>query len=102
MAAAHAVVSPNIAIRPPRGCRVAARARVLCDLPHQVNRHIVELRPVGMNIPFSCMASESRFSDFLDELFERGHPTVLPPHTSLHGRYYEESTTVFWRCPSAP
>lgn len=67
--------------------------------PHQVNRHLVDLRPIELRIPLTSLHSNSRFASFIDALLAAHTPFVSAPGLCSDGRFYEERTTVYRREP---
>jgi len=64
-------------------------------LSPQVNRHLVEHRPLGLKIPLSILTNTETFDRFLDGRFRSGSPTLVNAGTRYDGRVYEEAVIVF-------
>jgi hypothetical protein len=70
--------------------------------PHEVNRHLVDGRPLGMNVPLACLSSPSTFQGYVDSLFECCSPELTNGGKERDGRLYEERVTLFGSSPSIP
>jgi hypothetical protein len=63
--------------------------------PNEVNRHLIQGRPVAFRIPLECQSSPERLADWLTMRFSGPDRTVAKPGGALvNGRYYDESIVV--------
>jgi ParB-like nuclease domain len=60
----------------------------------EVNRHLVDGRPLSMHIPLDDLTSSRDFKRCIDEIFEYGDP-VFMSGVEQEGRRYEERVTMF-------
>jgi hypothetical protein len=65
--------------------------------PHEINRHLVDGRPLAMDIPLATLKSEATFERYLDKLFVETNPTLLEAGHRHQARLYEERVTTFSR-----
>lgn len=65
--------------------------------PEQVNRHLVDGRPVAMDIPLMALTSDNTFEDFLLDALRHGAPAAVKGGSVHDTRWYEETTTMFTR-----
>lgn len=63
--------------------------------PQQVNRHLVNGRPIGMNIPFDSMKSERTFSSFLVDSFNKECNIRAARGIVYDARFFEEQVILF-------
>jgi len=63
--------------------------------PYQVNRHLINNRPIGMRFPLDVLGSVERFEKFVDKVFARGLPSLITGGTVLDGRSYAENVITF-------
>jgi ParB-like nuclease domain len=62
--------------------------------PYEVNRHLIDGRPVSMRIPFNTLSSQAAFAQFVNNAFANGRPTFASG-IEQEGRLYEECVTLF-------
>jgi ParB-like nuclease family protein len=74
---------------------VIAAAQAADPFPCDVNRHLVDARPVGMSIPLASIERPRDFHGHIDHLFEHCIPTLADPGTHHDGRQYDERVTLF-------
>lgn len=60
----------------------------------EVNRHVVEGRPLGLCAPIDAVDSESRFSEHLDRVRDTAQPIAVGPESRQGGRFYQERLTL--------
>jgi hypothetical protein len=85
----------RINMSPPLGKEQVLEAwRHHVRLPPQVNRHLIQGRPVGLGIPLTALRSESAFVAEFGELARLMSHGVVAGAT-VKGRYYEESIRFF-------
>jgi hypothetical protein len=63
--------------------------------PCEVNRHLIDGRPVAMDFPLECVGSIAAFNDFVDESLAHGSPELIDSGHQHEGRLYEERVTTF-------
>jgi ParB-like nuclease domain len=63
--------------------------------PHEVNRHLVDSRPLAMHIPLDRCRGERDFKRCVEGIFENGAPVSIDSGLEQAGRLYEERVTMF-------
>lgn len=63
--------------------------------PQQVNRHIVDCRPLGLNFPLDLAANPTEFRAFCDGILRLRQPRLVQGPSVVDGRFYEERTLQF-------
>jgi hypothetical protein len=66
-------------------------------LPHKTTRHVVDMRPIGLNIPVRWLTrevSEPQARDALRRRLDEVKPRTLPGGRTIGGRVYQESVVV--------
>ncbi len=63
--------------------------------PREVNRHLIDGRPIAMRIPLCSVTHPTSFDRCVDNIFEQASPTSMSPGVRHDGRLYEESITLF-------
>jgi hypothetical protein len=63
--------------------------------PYEVNRHLIEDRPLGMSFPLASLTDDGAFVAYLDAVFNERPPRSTPPGFRQAGRIYEERTVLF-------
>jgi ParB-like nuclease domain len=63
--------------------------------PHEVNRHLVRNRPLGLHTPLDTTTSPRRFQTHLESRFHRDPaPVIVEPGLRQGERLYEEQVTL--------
>jgi hypothetical protein len=66
-------------------------------LPHKSTRHVVDMRPIGLNIPLRWLTrevSEPQARDAFRRRLDGVKPRALPAGETIGGRVYQESVVV--------
>lgn len=64
--------------------------------PHEVNRHLIDDRPLGLHTPLNMVESPGRFHGYVEERIDRGRaPLAVDPGLRQGERVYEEPVTLF-------
>lgn len=77
--------------------QVLAAATSGKPFPAEVNRHIIDGRPLGMHIPLKRTADIDEFRRFVEDLFLHAAPCFASPGAMHDGRLYDERVTLFGR-----
>lgn len=64
--------------------------------PHEVNRHLIDRRPLELHVPLAAMTGETAFQDHVEATCER-QPLAVPPGYRQGSRVYEERVIRFQR-----
>lgn len=71
---------------------IVAKGRVF---PHEVNRHLIDRRPLELDVPVQAMTDDSRFRDFVDQLWDQRLPVLVASGYRQGSREYEERVILF-------
>lgn len=63
--------------------------------PLEVNRHVVEDRPLGLHTPIHAVESTARFAMHLEQLRKTTRPMSVASGSRQGGRFYQERVTLF-------
>lgn len=81
---------------------VVGKAEVLAIIdsgeifPHEVNRHLIDDRPLGLHTPLSAAESPKRFRNYVEERVHGARsPLAIEPGLRQGERVYEEPVTLF-------
>ena len=77
--------------------QVLAAATSGRPFPAEVNRHIIDGRPLGMHIPLKRTEDVDEFRRFVEDLFLHAAPYFASPGAVHDGRLYDERVTLFRR-----
>ena len=65
------------------------------SFPREVNRHLVDGRPIAMHVPLDSLTRLRDFEHCVDHIFQNGAPVFMSPGVRHDGRLYEERVTLF-------
>jgi hypothetical protein len=63
--------------------------------PREINRHVVQDRPLNLRIPLETTGDARRFSRHLDQACHTAPPLAVKPGSEQQGRLYDERVTFF-------
>lgn len=63
--------------------------------PREINRHVVQDRPLNLRIPLDTIDDAERFSKYLDQACQEAPPLAVKPGSEQQGRLYDERVTFF-------